>query len=120
MYDGMMAESVHITGDGGDEIAAYLARPLGPGPYPGVVVIHHMPGWDEGTKEITRRFATRGYVAICPHLHYRDFINQSAGPGARVAVELSPESARELVARIQSVLVAAEEFAPLVTSPRRE
>jgi carboxymethylenebutenolidase len=31
-----------------------------------------MPGWDEGTKEITRRFATWGYAAICPNLHHRD------------------------------------------------
>jgi carboxymethylenebutenolidase len=31
-----------------------------------------MPGWDDATKEITRRFATRGYAAICPHLHYRE------------------------------------------------
>lgn len=72
MYEGMLAESVRITGHAGDEIAAYLARPLGPGPYPGVVVIHHMPGWDDATKEITRRFASRGYAAICPHLHYRE------------------------------------------------
>ena len=85
MYDGMMAESVRIAGHGGDEIAAYLARPLGPGPYPGVVVIHHMPGWDDGTKEITRRFATRGYVAICPHLHYREGPNASPDDAAAAA-----------------------------------
>ena len=28
------------------QIEAYLARPLGPGPFGGVVVIHHMPGYD--------------------------------------------------------------------------
>ena len=72
MHEGMMAESVQIVGHGGDEIAAYFARPLGPGPHPGVVVVHHMPGWDDGTKEITRRFATRGYAAICPLLHFRE------------------------------------------------
>jgi hypothetical protein len=27
MYEGMMAESVRIAGHGGDEIAAYFARP---------------------------------------------------------------------------------------------
>ena len=43
MKDAMMAETVSITGHGGDQIEAYLARPLGPGPYGGVVVIHHMP-----------------------------------------------------------------------------
>ena len=72
MYDGIMAETIRIAGHGGDEIGAYFARPLGPGPYPGVVVIHHMPGWDEATKEIARRFATHGYSAICPNLFYRE------------------------------------------------
>src|SRR5260370_9826892 len=85
MYDGLMAEPVRISGHGGDEIAAYLARPLGPGPYPGVIVIHHMPGWDAGTKEITRRFATRGYVAICPHLHYREGPDASPDDAAAAA-----------------------------------
>jgi carboxymethylenebutenolidase len=71
-YEGMLAETVSMAGHGGDQIAAYLARPLGPGPFPGVVVIHHMPGWDEATKEITRTFAAHGYNAICPHLHFRE------------------------------------------------
>jgi len=74
----MLAETLRISGHGGDEIRAYLARPLGPGPFPGVVVIHHMPGWDEATKEITRRFASHGYLAICPNLHDREA--QGAGP----------------------------------------
>jgi len=71
-YEGILAETVQIVGHGDDEIAAYLARPLGPGPYPGVLVVHHMPGWDEATKEITRTFAVHGYNAICPHLHFRE------------------------------------------------
>ncbi|MHB8620660.1 MAG: DUF6295 family protein, partial [Chloroflexota bacterium] len=33
-----------------------------------------------------------------------DFVNEGAGPGARVAVELSAASARELVRAIQSTL----------------
>jgi carboxymethylenebutenolidase len=72
MYEGMLAETVTVSGHGGDRILAYLARPLGPGPYPGVLVVHHMPGWDAASKEIARRFATLGYAAICPHLHYRE------------------------------------------------
>ena len=35
MKDAMMAETISITGHGGDQIEAYLARPLGPGPYGG-------------------------------------------------------------------------------------
>ena len=72
MYSGLIAEEVRITGHGGDEINAYLARPAGPGPFPGVGVIHHMPGWDEATTEIARRFAAHGYIAIVPNLHYRE------------------------------------------------
>jgi carboxymethylenebutenolidase len=71
-YEGQLAETVSLPGHGGDVISAYLARPLGPGPFPGVIVIHHMPGWDEATKEITRRFAHHGYVAIDPNLHHRE------------------------------------------------
>ncbi|MDQ0378532.1 dienelactone hydrolase family protein [Amycolatopsis thermophila] len=72
MSDAMRAETVTITGHGGDEIEAYLARPLDPAPRGGVVVIHHMPGYDEATKEIVRRFAANGYHAICPNLYTRE------------------------------------------------
>ncbi|HLH99589.1 MAG TPA: dienelactone hydrolase family protein [Acidimicrobiales bacterium] len=76
MYDALLAETITIDGHGGDAIPAYTARPLDPGPRGGVVVIHHMPGYDLATKEIVRRFAAHGYNAICPNLHHR------AAPGA--------------------------------------
>ncbi len=66
------AETVEITGHGGDSIEAYVARPLDRAPAGGVVVIHHMPGYDAGTKEITRRFAANGYLAVCPNLYSRE------------------------------------------------
>ena len=71
-YEALLAETVHMRGHEDDQIDAYLARPLGGGPYPGVVVIHHMPGWDEQTKEIARKFASHGYVTISPNLHFRE------------------------------------------------
>jgi len=85
MKEPMMAETISITGHGGDQIEAYLARPLGPGPYGGVVVIHHMPGYDEGSKEITRKFATHGYLAIMPNLHYREAPGASPDDAAAAA-----------------------------------
>ena len=72
MTDAMRAETVTITGNEGAEIEAYLAVPLDGPPAGGVVVIHHMPGYDAGTKEITRRFAANGYLAICPNLYSRE------------------------------------------------
>jgi carboxymethylenebutenolidase len=71
-YEALFAETVLMRGHQGDETDAYLARPLGVGAAPGVVVIHHMPGWDGPTKEIARRFAHHGYVAISPNLHFRE------------------------------------------------
>lgn len=71
-YDGLLAETIGIHGHEGDLIDAYLARPLGSGPFPGVVVIHHMPGYDEATKEIARKFAHHQYMAIMPDLHFRE------------------------------------------------
>ena len=65
-YEALFAETVLMCGHLGDQIDAYLARPVGAVPRPGVVVIHHMPGWDGPTKEIVRRFAHHGYDK---HLH---------------------------------------------------
>ena len=81
MYEGLLAETVTITGHGDDEIGAYLARPLGAGPFPGVIVIHHAPGWDEGSKEIARKFAYHGYIAISPNLYHR--FGPDLAPGRR-------------------------------------
>jgi carboxymethylenebutenolidase len=68
----MAAGTVRLTGHGGDDIEAYLARPVDRTGFGSVVVLHHMPGYDEPSKEITRRFASRGYAALMPNLHYRD------------------------------------------------
>jgi carboxymethylenebutenolidase len=72
MTDAIRAETIHLSGHGGDELEAYFAQPLGEGPYGGLVVIHHMPGYDEATREITRRFADHGYFALCPNLYSRE------------------------------------------------
>jgi carboxymethylenebutenolidase len=71
-YDAILAETVMITGDGGDEIEAYAARPLDSSPRGGVIVIHHMPGYDAATKEMVRTFAVNGYNAVCPNLYWRE------------------------------------------------
>ncbi len=85
MNDAMRAETVPFIGHAGDTIEGYLAQPLDGPPNGGVVVIHHMPGWDEGTKEITRRFAARGYLALCPNLYVREAPGASPDDAAAAA-----------------------------------
>ncbi len=75
MYEAMIAETIGIPGHNGDTIQAYYARPITATPVPGVIVLHHMPGWDEWSKEATRKLAYHGYAAVCPHLYSR------LGPG---------------------------------------
>jgi len=75
-YEGLIGETITMRGHNGDAIEAYHARPIGMSNVPGVVVIHHMPGWDEWTKEVVRKLSHHGYAAVAPHLFSR------LGPGA--------------------------------------
>jgi carboxymethylenebutenolidase len=71
MYEGLLAETVTMPGANGDLINAYFARPLGAGPFPAMVIVHHMPGWDEWYREAAYRFAHHGYATISPNLYFR-------------------------------------------------
>ena len=71
---GMVAGTTTMS-VGGKDIHTYIARPDGDGPYPGVVLLHHAPGWDEYYREFSRRFAFHGYIAVCPNLY------EEWGPG---------------------------------------
>ena len=75
-YQGLQADLVSFKGHNGDSGEAYCARPTKPGKVPGVVVIMHLPGWDEWIIEVTRKFAHHGYAAISPNLYFRN------GPGS--------------------------------------
>jgi carboxymethylenebutenolidase len=85
MNEALSAETIHIAGHGGDEIEAYLARPLESDQFGSVVVIHHMPGYDSETKEIVRKFAAYGYAALMPNLYYRDAPGASPDDAAATA-----------------------------------
>ena len=81
----LVAGLVDMTSADGETIEAYVASPADDHPKGSVVVIHHLPGWDEATREIVRKFAYHGYRAICPNLYYRQ------APGA------APDDAAALV-----------------------
>jgi carboxymethylenebutenolidase len=51
-----------------DRLQGYLARPEGPGPFPGVVIIHEAFGLNENMQDIARRFADEGYFAFAVDL----------------------------------------------------
>jgi carboxymethylenebutenolidase len=68
--DGLTAGEVKIpTADG--EIPAYRAMPAHGGPFPVVLVVQEIFGVHEHIKDVCRRFAKEGYLAIAPELYAR-------------------------------------------------
>src|SRR4030095_9220648 len=47
-------------------------RPLRTVSLAGMVLIHHLPGWDEWYREATRKFAHHGYATLSPNLYHRE------------------------------------------------
>lgn len=72
MNDAIAASTITVTGHGGDEIEVYSASPASPGVRGGVVLIHHLPGFDRWSKEVARRFAVDGYDVLVPNLYTRE------------------------------------------------
>src|SRR6201986_4573674 len=85
MSDALLAEPIMSPGNNGDDIEAYSARALDEAPRGGVVVIHHMPGYDAQTKEIARNFAAHGYNAVVPNLYWREAPGASPDDAAATA-----------------------------------
>ena len=56
----------------GQDMTLCMSVPDGTGPFPTVVVVHHMWGIDNFTQVITRRLAIAGYVGVAPDMFHRD------------------------------------------------
>lgn len=85
-YEGMLAETVSYTGHDGKSVHSYVSRPLGVGPCPSLVLIPHMPGWDEWCRETARRFTQHGYAVACPNI-YQDYSDGTPTEAAQAARE---------------------------------
>ena len=65
-------EMIQYPGQQGTPINAYLSHPVVPGRYPGVIVIMEAFGLNDHIKDVARRFAAEGYVALAPDLYTRE------------------------------------------------
>lgn len=73
--DGLVIEDVHIRGAGNYNLPAYVARPQGQGRHAAVIVVNEVFGIHDYIKDICRRFARAGYVAIAP-----DYFDRAGDP----------------------------------------
>ncbi|HEY3370225.1 MAG TPA: dienelactone hydrolase family protein [Prolixibacteraceae bacterium] len=61
----LYTETIRYKGETG-QVMAYLAKPKGEGKYPAVLVIHENKGLQPHIKDVTRRMALEGFVALAP------------------------------------------------------
>lgn len=93
----VMGEDVTYPDRDGEELTGYLAWPTSAAsePLPGVIVIQEWWGLNEHIKDVTRRFAAAGYVALAPDLYHG-------------AVATEPDEARKLVMALDMAEAVAE------------
>lgn len=71
MATGVASETVQYTSDGA-ALSAFLARPSGVrGASPGILLLHEWWGLTDHIKDVARRFAQEGFVALAPDLYAR-------------------------------------------------
>jgi carboxymethylenebutenolidase len=78
-------------------IFGYLAGPKGADVYPGVLVLHDAAGLTEHFKDIARRFAKAGLVALAPDLASRAGGTEKLGDPAKVGAALAGIGSTQLL-----------------------
>jgi carboxymethylenebutenolidase len=68
---GLVAGEVKVTAADEVDIPAYRAMPAAGGPFPVVLVVHEIWGVHEYIKDVCRRLAKVGYMAVAPELYAR-------------------------------------------------
>ena len=69
----------------GVTLEGYLSRPKGTGPYPAVIVLHENRGLNDHIRDVARRLASQGHVALAV-----DMLSRQGGTGSMA----DPEAAR--------------------------
>ncbi len=91
--DGLTASDVEIPGSG-VRIPAYRAKPKEGSGFPTVLVIQEIFGVHEHIKDLCRRLAKNGYLAVAPYLYARegDVANLTAIEDIRKVVSRVPDA----------------------------
>lgn len=76
--DALATSDVTFTSDG-FAMRAYLARPKAPGSYPAIIILHEAFGLVEHERDVARRFASQGFIALAPDVYSR--IGAPRNPG---------------------------------------
>jgi carboxymethylenebutenolidase len=64
------SREINFESDGA-KMGGYLARPKASGTYPGVLILHEAFGLVEHERDVARRFANQGFIALAPDVYSR-------------------------------------------------
>ncbi|MCH8848730.1 MAG: dienelactone hydrolase family protein [Chloroflexi bacterium] len=100
--NGITREDIAVP-SGGAQISSYMARPVGDGPWPGVVVIHENRGLVPYVRDVVDGLASSGYVALAPDLLSREggIAQVASVSGALNAARDSGQAAGDVLALIE-------------------
>jgi carboxymethylenebutenolidase len=101
--DGLVAETVAIPAADGF-IPGYLARPDAPGRHPAILVVSEVFGVHEYIRDICRRLAKLGYVAIAPDLFVRSGDPSTTADFAEIQRIVAAASEEQTMGDIASTL----------------
>jgi carboxymethylenebutenolidase len=76
--DGLIIEAALIPNGAPKPLPAYVARPKGAGRHATIIVVNEIFGIHDYIKDICRRLAKLGYVAVAPDFFYRSGVNLPA------------------------------------------
>ena len=85
--------------NGDVKLTGYLSKPKKKGKYPAIIVIHENRGLNDHTRDVARRFAAEGYVALAV-----DALSRKGG----TAAQDTPEKVRDAFAAIPSADVMSD------------
>jgi carboxymethylenebutenolidase len=95
----LTSTEVKFAAADGAVISGYLSRPKGDGRQPAIVVVHQWRGIDDHIRDIARRLAKAGYVALAP-----DLLSRKGG----TASFQSPEAATETLLKIDEDVITRD------------
>ncbi|WP_461383351.1 dienelactone hydrolase family protein [Devosia indica] len=104
----LVIENVTYPGDGGDMLG-YLARPAEGGPFGAVIVVHENRGLNPHIKDVARRMALEGFLALAP-----DYLSDQGGTPA------DEDAARDLFGNLDARAVAADGVATIAWLKTRD
>jgi carboxymethylenebutenolidase len=110
-FEGLETGMVDYPDREGGELMGYLAHPTdASGNLPGVVVIQEWWGLNEHIKDVTRRFAEQGFVALAPDL-YKGVVVTEPDEAQKLVMELDMQEAVREIGQAISYLLDREDVA---------